>query len=396
MRQVGAERGYVGVEMNKPDAIEALRGARRGDDGHRGRAAGGQVPPGRREDADRRDLPQGGAQRQAAPRPGDRGQQRGHRGGADRPVRDGEAADRARRHRDRTGRPPAGQPARAAGHAAAARSSTTAAGLDAGNAAGDLRRADDGPGAEAAGRAGDQGRLRRAGADPAGAAWSRKSRASAAAAASRPARCSSTLRAWPLLVRYERDRRALREYPHHGLLRVRQLLVLLPVQHPAGAADPGGQGDGPAAGEARIDASTPPRAGHQPPPRSCRPALSTRRVMFEVLLAVLPVVAAVGLLLRRWPRLLIVLAGDAGAVLTEWLLLTDRRGLGSLQGRQRPADRLSARPDPAAVDPAVDGLPRRRGRHRPGQGDLGRTGTEPVQPGAGRPGLPAGRVPHGP
>jgi electron transport complex protein RnfD len=57
--------------------------------------------------------------------------------------------------------------------------------------------------------------------------------------------------------------------------------------------------------------------------------LSTRRVMFEVLFAALPVAAA-SVYYFGLAALLVLLAATLGATLTEWLFMTDRRGLGSL------------------------------------------------------------------
>ena len=58
--------------------------------------------------------------------------------------------------------------------------------------------------------------------------------------------------------------------------------------------------------------------------------LSTNRLMYEVLLAVTPVAAA-----SVWffgvAALLVMLASCLGVVITEWLFMTDRKGLGSLK-----------------------------------------------------------------
>lgn len=61
--------------------------------------------------------------------------------------------------------------------------------------------------------------------------------------------------------------------------------------------------------------------------------------------------------------------------------------------RQRLPDRTAAGPDPAARLLGLPGLHRWRGLDRPGQGRLRRAGQQRLQPGAGRPGLPAGQLP---
>jgi electron transport complex protein RnfD len=58
--------------------------------------------------------------------------------------------------------------------------------------------------------------------------------------------------------------------------------------------------------------------------------MSTRRVMFEVVFAALPVAAA-SVFFFGLAALLVLLSAIAGALLTEWAFLTDRKGLGSLK-----------------------------------------------------------------
>ena len=109
MHTLGVERAIIGVEKNKPDAIEALRRNAPGRPGRDRAGAHGEVSAGLREDADPRPDRPGCAPGQAADahrsgRP-ERRFARLHRGG----VRDGPPPHRAGRHGHRP-RPPRSPP----------------------------------------------------------------------------------------------------------------------------------------------------------------------------------------------------------------------------------------------------------------------------------------------
>ena len=101
MRALGVKQAQIGIENNKPDAI-----------------AQGDVPPGRREAADRRRHgPPGAAPARAPDRRGRRGLQRLDGGGRLRGRAEEQAARRARGDRHGQGHEGAQEPAHAHGHA---------------------------------------------------------------------------------------------------------------------------------------------------------------------------------------------------------------------------------------------------------------------------------------
>ncbi len=240
MHTLGVSKAVIGVERNKPDAIAALE---------RTRPAGLDVtilpltvkyPQGAEKMLIKAvtgvEVPSGKLPVTCRRRGSERGVARRHRRG----VRHRHAPDRTHRHRHRP-RPHAPDQSHRAGGHTAARSARPLRRRDQGCRGGDPRRSHDGHGPGQPRRPRDQGDHRCRG-------------AGRARDASRNRLSLHPLRALPrglpglpqsLAARRLRPRSALRRDggPSPGRLHaLRGVLVRLPVQHPAVAALPGGQG----------------------------------------------------------------------------------------------------------------------------------------------------------